>query len=142
MVLVILAILAAILVPALLGWIDEARNKQYVLEARSVYLAVQAAADEAYAVDEDVDLDTYFANDGNGALTRVATLADIPIEQLTISKINDGIDDDDIQVNKDSHKGKVIQSIHLTFTGQNGDKVTADLKEGKWTASAAEVSTD
>ena len=48
-VLVILAILAAMLVPALLGWIDEARNKQYVLEARNVYMAAQAVADEAYA---------------------------------------------------------------------------------------------
>ena len=48
-VLVILAILAAMLVPALLGWIDEARDKNYVLTARNVYMATQAVIDEEYA---------------------------------------------------------------------------------------------
>ena len=48
MVLVILAILAAILVPALLGWIDKAKEKQYVLDARSAYLAAQTLASEGY----------------------------------------------------------------------------------------------
>lgn len=48
-VLVILAILAAIMVPALLGWIDKAKEKQVMLEARSVYLAAQTVASEEYA---------------------------------------------------------------------------------------------
>ena len=47
-VLVILAILAAIMVPALTGWIDKAKEKQVALEARSVYLAVQTLASEEY----------------------------------------------------------------------------------------------
>ena len=47
-VLVILAILAAILVPALLGWIDKAKEKQVVLDARSAYLAAQTLASEEY----------------------------------------------------------------------------------------------
>ena len=48
-VLVILAILAAILVPALLGYIDEAKQKQYELHGKSVYTAAQAVASECYA---------------------------------------------------------------------------------------------
>lgn len=48
-VMVILTVLAAILIPGLLGWIDEARGKQYVLSARSVYMAVQAIESEKYA---------------------------------------------------------------------------------------------
>lgn len=48
-VLIILTILAAILVPALLGWIDKAKEKQYLLEARNVVMAAQAAATENYA---------------------------------------------------------------------------------------------
>lgn len=48
-VLVILAILAAIMVPALLGWIDKAKEKQVVLEARTVYLAAQTVASEEYS---------------------------------------------------------------------------------------------
>ena len=45
---VILAILAAILVPALLGWIDKAKEKQLVLNARSAYMAAQTLASEEY----------------------------------------------------------------------------------------------
>ena len=41
-VMVILTLLAAILVPSLLGWIDEAKGKQYILSARSVYMSAQA----------------------------------------------------------------------------------------------------
>lgn len=48
-VIVILAILAALLVPALLGWIDKAKDKNYILEARNVVMASQAAATEEYA---------------------------------------------------------------------------------------------
>lgn len=48
-VLVILAILAAIMVPALTGWIDKAREKQVVLDARNVELAAQSAVYDKYA---------------------------------------------------------------------------------------------
>lgn len=48
-VLVILAILAAIMVPALLGWIDKAKEKKCLLEARNVVLAAQGIATEEYA---------------------------------------------------------------------------------------------
>lgn len=48
-VLVLLAILAAILVPALLGWIDKAREKKDLLEARNVVQATQVLATEEYA---------------------------------------------------------------------------------------------
>ena len=48
-VLVILAVLAAILIPALLGWIDKARRKQDVLEAKNCLTAAQAEFSSAYA---------------------------------------------------------------------------------------------
>lgn len=48
-VLVILAVLAAILIPALLGWIDKAKEKKYLLEARNVVMATQAVATSDYA---------------------------------------------------------------------------------------------
>lgn len=50
-VLVILAILAAIMIPALTGWIDKAREKQVLLDARNVEMAAQAGLYEAYAAD-------------------------------------------------------------------------------------------
>ena len=48
-VIVILAILAAILVPALLGYIDKAKGQQVVLNGKSVLTAAQADLSSAYA---------------------------------------------------------------------------------------------
>lgn len=49
-VLLILAILAALLIPALTGYIDKAKNKQLVAETRQAVMAAQTLADEDYAV--------------------------------------------------------------------------------------------
>jgi prepilin-type N-terminal cleavage/methylation domain-containing protein len=51
-VLVILAILAAMLVPALLGFIDRAKEGKYEEEVHSIYTALQVISDERYAVGE------------------------------------------------------------------------------------------
>lgn len=51
-VLVILAILASLLIPALTGYIDKARRDQVVAETRMLHEAVQTAAGEAYASNE------------------------------------------------------------------------------------------
>ncbi len=48
-VLVILAILAGILVPALLGYIDEAKDKQDLLDARNLLMATQSQMSKLYA---------------------------------------------------------------------------------------------
>ena len=48
-VLVILAILAAMLVPALLGFIDRAKEGKYEEEVHSIYTALQVINDERYA---------------------------------------------------------------------------------------------
>ena len=48
-VIVILAILAAILVPALLGYIDRAKEQQIVLNAKSALTAAQAEMSSQYA---------------------------------------------------------------------------------------------
>ena len=56
-VLVILAILAAMLVPALLGFIDRAKEGKYEEEVHSIYTALQVISDERYAVGEEpIDL--------------------------------------------------------------------------------------
>lgn len=47
--LVILAILAAIMIPALTGWIDKAKEKQVMLDARNFEMAAQAALYQDYA---------------------------------------------------------------------------------------------
>lgn len=52
-VIVILAILAAILVPALLGYIDRSKDQKYILEAKELMTATQAGIAEAYALTPD-----------------------------------------------------------------------------------------
>lgn len=51
-VLVILAILASLLIPALTGYIDRAKRDQVVAETRMLHEAVQTAAGEAYGSSE------------------------------------------------------------------------------------------
>lgn len=53
-VLAILAILAAMLVPALTGYIDKAKEKKYIATAREIYIAAQSMASEAYADDQPI----------------------------------------------------------------------------------------
>lgn len=48
-VLVILAIMAAVSIPSMKGFIDDANKKSYLTEARSVYVACQSAASELAA---------------------------------------------------------------------------------------------
>ena len=50
-VLVILAILAAAMIPALTGYIDKAKEKTAIAEARSIVTAAQTLASEKYAMD-------------------------------------------------------------------------------------------
>lgn len=55
-VLVILGILAAIMIPSLIGWIDKAKNQDAILECRSVVMAAQGQVAEEYAKDSGKDL--------------------------------------------------------------------------------------
>ena len=50
-VLVIIAILAAITIPALLKYIDKARDKQILIDTRAICMATQSVMTEAYATD-------------------------------------------------------------------------------------------
>ena len=70
-VIVILAILAAILVPALLGYIDRAKDSQYILNAKSVLTATQAEMSSLYGADKA-------PSDISDRLTTVQNTADIP----------------------------------------------------------------
>ena len=47
-VLVILAILAALLIPSMVKWIDKAHEKETIVEARTIVMAAQTIASEAY----------------------------------------------------------------------------------------------
>ena len=54
-VLAILAILAAMLVPALTGYIDKANEKKVIATARQYYVAAQTVESEAYANGDEIN---------------------------------------------------------------------------------------
>lgn len=119
-VLVILAILAAIMVPALLGWIDKAKEKQSVLEARSVYMAMQAKASEKYATDatkKAIDKDTFTTTD-IAEIEKLSEVTGLKIDEVTPkSTAND----------KDKY---TIGHCKITFTGSSKTEITMELNKG------------
>lgn len=81
-VIVIMAILAAILVPSLVGWIDKAKEKQVVINGRTAYLAAQTVTSEEYAAEELLDGSYEFKDTDNvespdSTAEKMASLADI-----------------------------------------------------------------
>lgn len=50
-VLVIIAILAAIAIPTMLGFVNEARQSEYIAEGRTAYVAAQTIATREFALD-------------------------------------------------------------------------------------------
>lgn len=72
-VIVILSILAAILVPALLGYIDRAKGQQIVLNARSCYTAAQAEMSSMYGKNQKISTITSDAHKNS-----ILSTADVP----------------------------------------------------------------
>lgn len=115
-VLVIIAILAAMLIPALTGYIDKAKDKDIIAETRSAVMATQTLVDEEYA-GKDVESAVEF-DKGNVTVTNITELAEI-----------DGTIDG-VEINKD---GKVTKLVY-TKDGKTctysvaGNKGTYEVK--------------
>jgi len=80
-VLIILAILAALLIPSLTGYIDKAKDKQIVAETRSAVMAAQTLADEDYAAGRLTKMITQETNDIDNLKCKaaeIAKLAEVP----------------------------------------------------------------
>lgn len=70
-VLAILAILAAMLVPALTGYIDKANEKKVIATARQYYVAAQTVYSDAYAKGHEISVIGYY-NDNEADLLSVS----------------------------------------------------------------------
>ncbi len=76
-VLAILAILAAMLVPALTGYIDKANQKKIVAEARSAVVAAQTVSSEYYgAENKTLTADQIISGEKNEEIMKLAELVD------------------------------------------------------------------
>lgn len=85
-VLVILATLAALLVPSLTGYIDKARQNAVIAKARAVLVASQAVVTEAYA-DGKLVLDTsgelYMPPDPKSAIAHTMAKEIMALAEIT-----------------------------------------------------------
>ena len=94
-VLVILAILASLLIPALTGYIDKARKKQVIAETRMIHTALQTVMSEYYSSDgwagyankqDGADIQKYYIADKTASATEeqkdryneIIRLAEVP----------------------------------------------------------------
>lgn len=119
-VLVILAILAAAMIPALTGYIDKAKEKTAIAEARNVLTAAQTLTSEAYGLGKNVQTTSAGAStDSEGyKWTNIVALSDCggSITALTL----------------DANKKKVAT---LTYTTKDG-KYTVAWNGSEFTATA------
>lgn len=92
-VLVIIAILVAMLIPALTGYINRAKNKSIVAETRSVVMAAQTLADEAYAkadVSGNVSFDKTNTATTGTTYASVANLAEVAVTNIDTIVVGTG----------------------------------------------------
>ncbi len=105
-VLVIIAILAAMLIPALTGYINRAKNKSIVAETRSVVMAAQTLADEAYAkadVSGNVSFDKTSKETTGTTYASVANLAEVTVTNIYT-----------IEVGEDNRPGVITKVVYKT----------------------------
>jgi len=126
-VLVILAILAAALVPSLLGYIDRARESKYFEEGHAIYTALQVVEDEQYAK-------------GANPLTKVeAANADV------LKEVNAMVDPSVLKTatittkatGGKTHADYTITGLVIEFTSQDGSNVKLTMADGTWTQNTA-----
>jgi prepilin-type N-terminal cleavage/methylation domain-containing protein len=81
-VMVIISILAAILVPALLSYIDKAKEKQMILNAKSVLTAAQVEMTSLYSQDFD-------GNMTSAQKQEIIDLAEVPYTNIVVGTAGD-----------------------------------------------------
>lgn len=124
-VMVILTLLAAILVPSLLGWIDEAKGKQYILSARSLYMSAQAIESEKYAAWDGTTANANH-NLSDSDKNRIMKMADIEGAEITgVEFASDTLSGASASSNHDYY---TIVGITVKF-----ERVTVTLADGIWT---------
>lgn len=114
-VLVILAILAAFTIPAMLGFVNDAKGKAHIAQAREIYVAAQAAATEKVAATPTItggDLGTNLsgttATVPNASMKTMLGTSDIPAASSWVTVAEGGTN---------PATGKV-SSVALTIDGK------------------------
>ena len=124
-VLVILASLAALLIPALTGYIDKAKQKQIIAETRQVVMAAQTLVDEAYGTKNvGATITVSSTTDATVKIDDVAKLAEVKgtINSVTVGKIGD-------VPNKITKVEYTNNGKKCTFTASDSDQGSYDVEK-------------
>lgn len=116
-VLVILGILAAIAVPAVTGYIDDAKKSKYIAEARSIYLVVQTEEARCQALG---DTETTY-----GVVAAVAK------EKTKLEAVEITTPTANTKLSEQGDQGYKAEKIVVTWTSDDGKKPTATITRNK-----------
>ena len=129
-VIVILAVLAAMLVPALIGYIDRARKEKDYQAASVVYAAAQAALTEAYAKGDIKD---------KASATSITNTSEFGPEDGTKTNYGDvvydlaGVEKTKVTAFSFTAENAIIKSGTVTIVNGGSASVTYELKaDGSW----------
>lgn len=141
-VLVILAILAAFTIPAMLGFVDDARGKAGISQAREVYMAYTTAISE-FAGDNDVYVLGTYKNGASGGGTAAGTVPTGKTSKVTAvytsaeGKLSTDLGDGlykvtvaDIEVTIDSNKVNLPNKVSKVEYLKDGYLITIDYSDG------------
>ena len=110
--LVILGILAAIAVPAVMGYIDDAKESKYVAEAHSIYIVIQTEEARAKATAAD---DITYESIEKEAIKKTS------LEDVTIAPTPTNV----------TPKEEKATSYKVTWTSDDDKKIEATVKKNK-----------
>lgn len=135
-VLAILAVLAAMLVPALTGYIDKANEKKVLATARQYYVAAQTVYSDAYANGDEILIINYFDNENAGLSIYVGNYENSYTESSATGKYKGYIEDfkslAEITDNTTSISATFRDKKLDTFGANIGGK-QANFDGGNWT---------
>ena len=118
-VLVILAILAAMLIPALTGYIDRSNQEKLKATTRQVVVAAQTVVSEAYS-----ESDGEFSEFSTGAVTStigttcIAATSSDGVNMVEILRLSELLDGEPVQQTTGDYTGNLkygIKGIHITY---------------------------
>lgn len=115
-VLVILAVLAAFMIPSMIGYIDEARKQQLIVQTRQAVMAAQTLFDEAYGAGLSGSIakkqtDVLSISLGDGKIgDKIYELAELDSTDGAISNVTT------------DHTGKILTLTWQVDPDQDGDK--------------------
>lgn len=129
-VLVILAILAAFTIPAMLGFVNDAKDKAEVSKAREIYVAAQSAATEIYNTTNKAPVWTNALTDEDADAfpIKVKKLVGQDIPNFKPVTENGPVDYGDVRVTMATGTGKEAIVAKVEYRGANNKTIT--IEEG------------